>query len=146
MWSVTSSVTTSGSSSCMSLAIRFAFWGAVHAALRNALGGVGSSPLNEPIAKIVDGWGSIVCGSTSKVIHSLDHILPSRRLRWVDSEMALISQHGDVAVFSGGGDTVRGWGVGCSVCGDSSNSYRQDVPGENMCSVRGVVVVKYPDY
>jgi len=51
-------VVSSGSSACTSaLVIRFAFWGAVHAALRKSFGGSGSSYGNEPIANSAEGGG-----------------------------------------------------------------------------------------
>ena len=103
---MTSLVSSSGSSSRMSSVNRFAFRGAVQAALRNSFGGLGSTPLNAPITKKAEGWGPMVGGSASKVIHLLDQILLFSSLRWTDSKMEFINQQGDRAPLAGGGMQV----------------------------------------
>ena len=112
----TSSVVSSGSSACTSaLVIRFAFWGAVHAALRKSFGGSGSSYGNEPIVNSAEGGGG-VGGMILNVIHSLNHILPLRRACWTTADGMVISMHGDAGPDVGlGGE----WQIGGGELGDT---------------------------
>ena len=76
-------------------AIRVSFWGEVHASLRKIPGGVGSSRGKGPMAKRAVGRRCTVGGRISKVIHSLDQILPFRRACWACSDGIETSMQGD---------------------------------------------------